>query len=84
MYVHVHVFSVTPAHFRDRLAVTSLHADVTAVQGVFIEAWITGILVLVIFGSTNSRRKRDVYMSTIPIGLAVALCIMAAVRMTHI
>lgn len=72
-------FSVTPSAFRDRLAVTSLHDDVTPLQGVFIEAWITAILVLVIFGSTNARRKSDLFMPTIPIGFAVALGIMSAV-----
>ena len=43
------------------------------------EAWITCILVITIIGSTNRRRKGELYMATLPIGLAVALGIMSAV-----
>ena len=73
---------VTPAAFRDRLGATTLHYDVTPAQGVFIEAWTTSIVILVLFGSTNSRRKNDLFMPTIPVGFAIALGMMASVSIS--
>ena len=70
---------ITPADYRDRLAATTLGDKVTPFQGVLTEAWITCMLVITILGSTNMRRKGELYMATLPIGFAVMLGIMAAV-----
>ena len=72
-------YSVTPAHHRETLAATVLGEDIASWQGFLVEAMITFILVLTVFGATNSDRKPDLHMPTIPIGLAVALGIMSGV-----
>ena len=71
--------SVTPDKYTDNLAATVLGDQVKPWQGVLIEAWITCMLVITIIGSTNMRRKGELYMATIPIGFAVTLGIMSAV-----
>ena len=81
--IHNHVnsasSSVTPDKYTDNLAATVLGDQVKPWQGVLIEAWITCMLVITIIGSTNMRRKGELYMATIPIGFAVTLGIMSAV-----
>ena len=72
-------FSVTPADNRDHLAVKPLYEGLSPVQGAAIEGWITFILILAILGSTNARRKKEVYMPAIPIGFSVAAGIFATV-----
>ena len=62
------------------MAATLVHDDLTAWQGVLVEAWLTFILVQTIWGATNSARKK-LFMPSIPIGLAVAMDIMAGVRL---
>jgi glycerol uptake facilitator-like aquaporin len=68
-----------PSERREGLSATTLAPGVEPHQGFLIEAWLTSLLVLTIFGSTNERRKGNLFMPTIPIGLAVALGIMAGV-----
>ena len=73
--------SITPNETRGALAATTLGPGVQNWQGFLVEMWITAILVITIFGSTNSARKGNVYMATIPIGFAIALGIMTGVSM---
>ncbi len=47
-------------------------------QGMFVEMWLTFILVQTIWGATNKKRRR-VLMPGLPIGLAVALDIITGV-----
>ena len=75
-YIH---FSLTPEEHREFLSATILHPDITPIQGLFIEAFITFALVTTIFGSTNDNRKDAVLNPSVPIGFAVAFGTMSAV-----
>ena len=72
-------FSVTASQHRGSLARTEVSDDIEQWQGVFVELWLTFILVQTIWGATNRRRRR-VFLPSLPIGLAVALDIMTGVR----
>lgn len=76
------VYAVTPSKYRGNLAATTLEPDVDSWQGMLIEAWITCMLVITILGSTNVRRKGNVYMATLPIGFSISMGIMSAVSVT--
>ena len=51
---------------------------VTPLQGVFMEAFATSLLVFTVLGSTNDQR-RDVTLPALPIGLAVGCALLTAV-----
>ena len=74
--------SVTPPQHRETLAATVLSKDITSWQGFLVEGAITFILVMTVFGATNSDRKCDLHMPTIPIGFAISLGIMSGVGPT--
>lgn len=75
------IYAMTPSGSRDGLAATLVNDDIEPWKGMLIEAWITTILVLTIFGATNAKRKA-VFMPTIPIGFAIALGIMSGIAYT--
>ena len=70
--------SLTPYTRRDTLAATEVNPEVASWAGFLVEAWLTSILVLTILGATDDQRK-PVYMPSLPIGMAVAVDIMAGV-----
>lgn len=70
---------MTPAKHRETLAATVLGSDISSWQGLLVEAAITFILVMTVFGATNADRKGDLHMPTVPIGFSVALGIMCGV-----
>ncbi|ELT87914.1 hypothetical protein CAPTEDRAFT_37043, partial [Capitella teleta] len=74
------VYGMIPSASRGHLSATSLGPGVEPHQGFLIEAWITCLLVLTVFGSTNKKRKGSLHMPAVPIGLAVALGIMTGVN----
>ena len=59
-------------------ALTMLAKGVTPLQGVFMEAFATSLLVFTVLGSTNDQR-RDVTLPALPIGLAVGCALLTAV-----
>ena len=71
--------SITPEAARETLGAFVVTPGVEPWQGFLTEAWITFQLMLTILGSTNSARKDDLFMPVIPIGVSVAVGIMAAV-----
>lgn len=79
MYSSFLICSMIPSKSREGLSATTLGLDVKPVQGFLVELWITCLLVLTVFGSTNMKRKGSLHMPTVPIGLAVALGIMTGV-----
>lgn len=72
------LFSITPEGYHETLAVTALHPKVTPFKGVVVEVWLTFMLVLTIFGATHTRKAPFSYPS-LPIGLVVAMDILAGV-----
>ena len=70
---------MTDSDNREELAATTVDPSLEAWQGFIVEIWLTWILVQTIFGATNLRRKK-VFMAGIPIGMAVALDVMAGVK----
>ena len=61
---------LTPAEFRQTLAVTAVRPGVGVGKGLVAEMWVTSLLIFTIHGSTNSAR-RPVYMNAIIIGMGV-------------
>ncbi len=69
---------MTASQHRGTLARTEVSDDIEQWQGVFVELWLTFILVQTIWGATNRRRRR-VFLPSVPIGCALALDIMTGV-----
>ncbi|KAK2175376.1 hypothetical protein NP493_737g02067 [Ridgeia piscesae] len=76
------VYLMTPASRREGLSATMVNAELEPWQGMLVEAWITAILVLTIYGSTNDNRKDTLFMPTIPIGFAITLGILTGWKYT--
>ena len=57
---------------------TTVHSSIKQWQGVFVEMWLTFILVQTVWGATNKKRRR-VFIPSLPVGLAVALDTMTGV-----
>ena len=74
-------FSVTPSSHRESLSATTVHPDIDPWVGMIIEAWLTSILVFTVFGATDSTRRK-VFFPSFPIGMAIALDIMAGVSLS--
>lgn len=71
------IFAVTPDEKREALATTVPGDGVEDWQAILVEMWITCILLFTIIGSTNLKRKGNLYMPPIFIGFAIALGIMS-------
>ena len=64
------------------LGMTMLGNNVTVSQGIFIEAIITFLLVLVVHGVTDSRREDCKGWAPMAIGLSISVAHLAAVPLT--
>ena len=82
VYIWIIIFSlsVSPSPYIGNLAVTSTNGLLPPWKGMLVEMWLTCMLVLTIWGATDKKR-RAVHMSSIPIGMAVAMCTMAGVSL---
>ena len=58
-----------------------IHPDLEPWQGFLTEVYITFNLIITCFAASNTRRKGNLYMPTIPIGFAITVGIYAAVSM---
>lgn len=78
-FLRIYLHSITPATRRENLSATTLHPEMTPWQGYLMEAWLTFILVSVIQGATNIKRKGNIYMPTLIIGSYVSVAVMTGV-----
>ena len=78
------VSALTPDAYQGSLAATVLHEDITIAQGIFIEAWITFMLVFAVFGATAPYAGTNIGKAGGPlsIGLALTVGIMIAFAST--
>ena len=72
-------FSLTPASRQGTFAATLLHPELDAWQGVLVEIWLTFFLICVVLGTTNEKRKGNLYLPTVIIGFAVTLAVLSGV-----
>jgi len=70
---------VTPEEIQGNLGMTLLNAKVEPVQGMFLEALITFVLVLVVCGVCDDLRKDVKGSAPLAIGLSISVCHLMAV-----
>ena len=71
---------VTPKARHEKLSATMLSDELSPWQGVLVEVWLTFILLCVVQGANNVKRKGNVYMPTIIIGSYVTVAVLSGVR----
>ncbi|XP_013390344.1 aquaporin AQPAe.a isoform X2 [Lingula anatina] len=74
------IYIITPANATGGLATTTVNRDMTPAQGMVVEMYLTFMLVFVIFGATDSRKK--ITMPSLVIGMAVAMNICTGINHT--
>jgi len=70
---------VTPTEIQGTLGITLLHSKVDPIQGMFLEALITFVLVLTVCGVSDNLRKDVKGSAPLAVGLSIAVCHLMAV-----
>lgn len=79
MYFLIIAQVITPSSVEGNLGLTTLNPELDAVQGVFVEALITFLLVLVICGLVDDGRKDIKGSPPLAIGFTITCCHLMAV-----
>lgn len=74
---------MTPEEIQGNLGMTLLHSQVEPIQGLFIEALITFVLVLTVCGVCDDLRKDIKGSAPLAIGLSITVCHLMAVSTSN-